>query len=135
MRRRVPGTVDAGKPSRCSGHPEGDPVVSPGDVSPACWTAVVGVRRLWVVVGECRVIVAQARLKHDWHHLSRLVKTPSVEDGSQGRLPSEGQLAKKYGLNCDVLASPRQESNLRPAVYKTQEPGASVGPCQKVPLK
>ncbi len=30
---------------------EGDPVVSPSDVSPACWTAVVRVRRLWVVVG------------------------------------------------------------------------------------
>ena len=30
---------------------EGDPVVSPRVVSPACWTAVVGVRRLWVVVG------------------------------------------------------------------------------------
>ena len=30
---------------------EGDPVVSSSDVSPACWTAVVRVRRLWVVVG------------------------------------------------------------------------------------
>ena len=27
------------------------PDLSPRDVSPACWTVVVGVRRLWVVVG------------------------------------------------------------------------------------